>query len=180
MTIQEILLRSLQGLQPLLPAVMAVVVLTMLALAACAVLARGLWVDQRRFRWLGLFYSLRERDCVRLACVWVKLLLLEGFLVLFRKLDLSAYLMLLLPGLLYGVRLDSLKGVPGRLVWLGLELMALLFTNLVCGFYRDMGGGLGFLVLYICMALFTALFGVYLFFQELNDISEGRRARSDG
>lgn len=179
MSVKEFLLRMLVSVEPLLPAVVAVVVVSLLAVAALALCTRGLWVNQKRIRWLGLFFDLGHADCVCLACGWLKFLFLLAFLIFFQKLSILGYIFFAAPGLICALHPGSAKRIPSRLVWLVLELAALLFTNLVCGFYRDVGGGVGFLVIYICMALFTALLGFYIFLMEINDISVGRKAKAN-
>lgn len=176
MTAQEIFLRVLAQIQPFLPYMLAAAALTAAALPVLLRLGRGLWVDQKRFRWMSLFLGLRTGECLRLACAWIKLLLLLAFLIGFQKLGVPHYMMLAVPGVLYAVSHRSPLQIPGRLFWLALELVALLSCNLICGYIHDMEAGIGFWLVYILMAIFTALFGGYLFLTELNDISAGRSA----
>ena len=58
--------------------------------------------------------------------------------------------------------------------WLLLQFAGLLSVNLICGYIRDMAGGVGFVLLYLVMGLFLALFSVYLFLNEVNTISVQR------
>lgn len=174
MTFSELAVRVLAQAEPLLLHMLAVAVPTVLLLPVFLHLGRTVWVDQKRFRWLGLFLGLSGWDCLRLACAWIKLLLLISFLAAFRKLGTPHYLMFLVPGVLQCLSVRGALRVPGRLVWFVLELVALLSCNMVCGYIRDVGADTFFYVLYIAMALFSALFGGYLFLTELNEISAGR------
>jgi len=174
MSFSELAVRVLAQAEPLLIHMLAVAVPTILLLPVLLHLGRRVWVDQRRFRWLSLFLGLSGWDCLRLACAWIKLLLLISYLAAFRKLGVSQYLMFLAPGVIQCLSVRGALRVPGRLVWFALEFVALLSCNMVCGYIRDVAADTLFYVLYICMALFTALFGVYLFLTELNDISAGR------
>lgn len=174
MSYSELAIRILAQAEPLLLHMLAVAVPTILLLPVFLHLSRTVWVDQKRFRWLGLFLGLSGWDCLRLACAWIKLLLLISFLAAFRKLGTPHYLMFLAPGVLQCMSARGALRVPGRLVWFALELAALLSCNMVCGYIRDVTADTFFYLLYICMALFTALFGIYLFLTELNDISAGR------
>ena len=77
-----------------------------------------------------------------------------------------------------------------NLLWAMLDLLGLLSANLVCGYVLDMDGGMGFVLLYVAMGLFLALFNIYLFLNELDYISDqrsvdpeqiwGRKAGTDG
>lgn len=174
MSAAELAIRILAQAEPLLPYMLAAVLPTAVLLPVLLLLGRGVWVNQRRFRWLGLFVGLGRWDCLRLACSWIKLLLLVSFLVIFRKLHAPHYLLFAVPGLLQCISSRRAWRVPGRLIWFALELAALLSCNMVCGYILDVNTDLYFRALYVCIALFTALFGFYLFLTELNDISEGR------
>ena len=174
MTFSELAVRVLAQAEPLLLHMLAVAVPTILLLPVLLFLGRSVWVNQRRFRWLGLFLGLSGWDCLRLACAWIKLLLLISFLAAFQKLDASRCLLFLVPGVVGCLSVRGALRVPGRLMWFALEFVALLSCNMVCGYIRDVSAETFLYVLYICMALFSVLFGGYLFLTELNDISAGR------
>lgn len=176
MTIQEFLLRMLIFVQPSIPSVLAVLLITMMVAAVLFVRAGGLWTDQKGFRWLGIFYELGVRDRLCLACSWLRLTFLLVLLVRFKTLDALSFFLFFVPALLCVLMTRKVKKIPGKLLWLAAEAVALLSSNLVCGFYHDMQGGIGFVSIYVLMALFTSLLGVYLFLMDLSDISEGRSA----
>lgn len=176
MTLSELAFRLLAYAEPLLPFMLAAAVSAAVLLPLLLRLGRNVWVDQRRFRWLSLFLGLDSWECLRLACSWIKLVLLICFLAAFQKLGLSHYLLFFIPGLLQCLSGRGVLRVPGRLVWFALEFVALISCNMVCGYIHDMSASTFFYVLYVFMALFSALFGIYLFLTELNDISSGRGA----
>lgn len=164
------------SVQPVLPSALAVLLITTVAAAVLLVQARDLWTHQKRFRWLGIFYELSAGDRVCLACAWLRLLLLLALLVQFRKLDVVRCILFFVPSLLCVLMTKNAKKIPGKLLWLAAEAIALVSSNLVCGFYRDVQSNVWFIVIYVFMALFTSLLGIYLFLMDLSDISEGRRA----
>ncbi len=174
MSAAELAIRILAQAEPLLPYMLAAVVPTALLLPLFLRLGSGLWVNQRRFRWIGLFVGLDWWDCLRLACSWIKLLLLISFLTIFRKMNVPHYLLFVIPGALQCFSRRGALRIPGRLLWLALELAALMSCNMVCGYIRDVSADAYLYTIYACIAIFTALFGIYLFLTELNDISEGR------
>ena len=176
MTVQEILMRMLSFVRQSIPAAMIVVDVTMVMLVVAVIQTRGLWVNQKRFKWLGLLFCLKGRECVRLACAWIKFVIVLAFLALFENMNAAAYLMVAVPGLIYALEFAKPRRIPARLMWLLLELLGLMSTNLICGFYRDTGASLGFIIIYIVMAVFMALFACYLFLTELQEISQGRSA----
>lgn len=176
MTMQEFFLRALISVQPYLPSVLAVLLITIAVAAVLLVRVKDLWADQKQFRWLGIFYELRAGDRVCLTCSWLRLMLLLALLVQFRKLDVTGCILFLAPALLCVLTTKELKKIPGKLLWLAAEIIALVSSNLVCGFYHDVQSKVGFIVIYVFMALFTSLLGIYLFLMDLSDISEGRRA----
>jgi len=176
MTVQEFCLRLLDAVQPSIPAAMIALGLSLLAILTVVVQTHGLWVNQRRFQWLGILYGLSRWACIRLACCWVKLLLLLAYLVLFQSMSAADYLLVAVPGLICTVNVRAPLRIPVRILWLALEMLGLMSVNLVCGFYRDMDAGLIFLLIYVVMAIFMALFAWYLFMTELQEISQGRSA----
>ena len=58
-------------------------------------------------------------------------------------------------------------------------MAGLLAVNLICGYIKDMAGGAIFVVLYVIMGLFLAMFSVYLFLVELNTLSSGREVTAE-
>lgn len=190
MSITELLLRVLAQLRPALPALIAAVVLTLAASLVLAVYVRGIWVQEKRFSLGGLFFGLGRTDSVRLSCAWLRLIFLIVFLLCFQKLELLHYEMLLIPSILFSVMEKKTARAAANLLWAMLDLLGLLSANLVCGYVLDMDGGLGFMLLYVAMGLFLALFNIYLFLNELDYISDqrsvdpeqiwGRKAGMDG
>ena len=152
MSAAELAIRILAQAEPLLPYMLAAVVPTALLLPLFLRLGSGLWVNQRRFRWIGLFVGL----------------------TIFRKMNVPHYLLFVIPGALQCFSRRGALRIPGRLLWLALELAALMSCNMVCGYIRDVSADAYLYTIYACIAIFTALFGIYLFLTELNDISEGR------
>lgn len=175
MSAEELLVRVLTQVQPMLPYMAAVAGATILALLPLLALSRDIWMDQGRFRWLGLFYSLGTGESVCLACVWIKVVLLISLLVDFRKPAAARYMLFLIPAALYALWPRRFSRLPVRAFWIMLESAALLSCGLICGYIHDMHAGQGYRIIYVAMALFTALFGIYLFFMELDDISSGRK-----
>ena len=176
MSAQEFLVHVMAKMQPLLPYMLVVVAATGAVLPALLLLSRGLWVDLKRFRFLGLFFSLNTGECICLACAWTKLIILLSILIAFQKPDAPRYLLFLAPAVLYAVWPRRITHLPGRVLWQALESAALISCGLICGYIHDMQAGLRYRAIYAAMALFTALFGIYLFLVELDDISAGRKA----
>ncbi len=190
MSASELILRALAQLRPALPALIAAVAATIGAGLGLAIYVHGVWVQEKRFSLAGLFFGMERRASVRLACAWLRLIFMLVFLIGFQKLELLHYELLLLPGLIFILTERKPVRAGTDLLWLALDLLGLLSANLVCGYVRDMDGGLGFLLLYIAMSLFLALFNIYLFLNELDYISDqravdpeqiwGGKAESDG
>lgn len=175
MSAEELLIRTMAQVFPLLPYMLVVAISSAIVLPVLLILSRGLWADQRRFRFLSLFFALSARESICLACVWIKLLLLVSFLVSFQKLDVPQYLLFFLPGAIYVLWTRRKTRLLGRALWLVLESAALMSCSLICGYIQYVHAGLHFIVVYVIMAVFTALFGVNLFLLELDDISAGRK-----
>ena len=175
MTLREFLVRMLVFVQSLLPIALAVLGLTTAAILILAGVSKKMNVEQKRFRWLGLFFDLSILDCIRLACSWLKLVLILVYLAAFQSLTAANLVLLLVPSILGAIRFHSVRNTVSNLLWLVVEFAAFISTNLVCGFIHTYNSGIGMIVVYICMAVFTALLAVFLFLTELGKISEGRQ-----
>ena len=174
MSILELLLRVFSELKPILPAMIAAVASTLLALVVLLVCSKNVWLESRRFHLVGLFFGLNGRSSLRLACVWLKLIFLVVFVVGFQKLTLLHYLTFLLPGLIAALCGAGFFGRISSLFWLMLQAVGLISVNLICGYIRDLAGGVGFVLVYVAMGVFLVLFSVYLFLNEVNTISMQR------
>ena len=175
MSAWEAIVRVLAQMEPLVPYMLYAVAATIIVLPFLLLSARGLWIDRPAFRRIGMFLGLRGWDCVRLAGAWVKLLLLLAYLASFRRLDIAQYLLFLIAGTAFVISASDHARIPGRVLWLALEFIALLSCGMLGGYIHDVNGAAIYRAAYWMMAIFTALFGVYLFLTELNDISTGRR-----
>lgn len=175
MILQETLLITFNAAKPLLPFMAAAGLLTCVALAVLLVMSRGLWFDKPAFRWLGLFYGLSKGGCLRLGCAWLKLCILLSYLAAFQKLTAAHYVLFLVPALIFSVPIHRLTELPANLLGVFMELVGLVAANVVCGYIRDLHPGAGFLLVYILVSVFLALYAIYLFLTELNAISNGRR-----
>lgn len=179
MSAKELLLRVLLELRPMLPGTAAVVAASLLVLPTLLVCCKTAWVNDPRFRVAGLFFGLTGRDACFLSCAWIKLIVMLVFIVGFQKLVLVQYGMVLLPGILAAICARSGGQKTGTLLWLVLQMAGLLAVNLICGYIKDMAGGAIFVVLYVIMGLFLAMFSVYLFLVELNALSSGREVTAE-
>jgi len=175
MTLQEFLVRMLVFVRPLLPIALAVLAVTTAAVLFLAAVSRNMNVEQKRFRWLGIFFDLPVVDCIRLACAWLKLVLVVVYLAAFRSFIEADIILFLIPGILGAIRFHNIRSTIGNLMWLVVEFAALTSTNLVCSFIHTFNSGIGMMAVYVCMAVFTALLALFLFLSELGEISERRQ-----
>lgn len=174
MSVSESLNRMLVEMTPLVPGLLTCVVATAVALAVLYFRGRNAWVDQGRFSMASLFFGLDGWGTVSISCAWLKLIFLIVYLVSFQKLVLIQYLMILIPGLVMMVCTRTWGKAMSSLLWLVMELAGLVCASLVCGYIREMAAGIGFVLVYVAIALFLALFGIYLFLTDLGNISQER------
>lgn len=158
----------------MLPAITAAAAATLLVLPGLLVCCRTAWLRSRSFRIAGLFFGLTGKEVLGLACGWLKFIFMLTFILGFQQMSLLHYWMLLLPGVLAALCAPSLSRKLSGLFWLMLQTVGLLSVNLVCGYIRELDGGLGFFLVYVAMGLFLTLFSVYLFLMELGALSAGR------
>ncbi len=158
----------------MVPVLAAAAIVTFAAVLSLYLMVRSTWLQNRRFQFLSLFFGLDGRASFRLACVWLRLVLVAIFVVRFQTLNRLHYWMLVFPGILSAVTDKSLIKWAENLFWLTLQIIGMLVTNLVCRFVLNMSGGAVFVMIYIAMGLFVTLFSAYLFLNELSSISAQR------
>lgn len=174
MSATEYFLRLLAALRPLLPGAIATVVCTVAAALLLFFTGRSAWVQHKGFSLPSLFFSLNGLGILRISCSWIKLIFILTYLVSFRKLVLIQYVLLAVTGLLFALCSGSVKGIASGILWTVLQIMGTLCASLVCGYIRDTAPGLTFLLIYLAMALFLALLGMYLFLLDIISVSENR------
>lgn len=176
MKINEILIQTLGLLQPIIWYVVTCAAVTIVAFVILMILSRRVWVNQKRFRWLGIFYGMSGGDSVCFSCAWLRLLLMVLYLIRFQKLLPIHYFCFLLLGVIYALRLKKMLKIPGRLFWVAVEFVGLLTANMICSYIHDMGSSGIMIAIYVFMSIFMTLFGCYLFLTEINGISVERNA----
>jgi hypothetical protein len=175
MNISEGLTRTLLVIAPLSRLAIVTVAATLALCAVLLPLCRRTWLNKSSFSWLGIFYRQGYAGYVKLACAWVKLVLLFTLLAGYKALDASEYAAFLIPGLVYAALSRSFAVFANKLLWLALETAGLLACNTLCDFVIEMDPGAAFMAVYVALSVFIAIFGFYLFLRELHSISGERR-----
>lgn len=176
MIVIDILIEILASMREVLIPFYVVLCVSLIAFIILEPLCRKMWPNNRSFKWLGILYHLKTGGRIRLACCWIKLILLITYLIMFQELDGQKYIMFLIPGLIYAFDLKHSKRIPGRIFWVLIETVGLFTASIVSGYIHDMRPGIVFTFIYIAIAIFLGLFGIYLFIAELDEISSVRES----
>lgn len=174
MSATELLLWSASRLKVMLPAAIAAGVLTLGLLAVLSVLTSRTWIQNKGFTAAGFFFGLNAKGRLQVSCAWLKLVFTLVFLASFQKMEVIHYMMLVIPGLLLVFTMTRMQ-ILSSLMWLVLQIGGILSSNTVCGYIKDVYAGVTLVLVYIAMALFVAIFAVYMFLTEIDVISERRR-----
>ena len=175
MTFYEGLLLTLQASRGMLLPFAVTAAATAVALAWLGVVARRTWVNKRRFDFTAIFFELNRWSCVRLACSWVKLVLVLSYFLVLGRIGAGHYLLLLIPCVMYSVEPLRWYRTPVNLLSSLATAAGVLIASVLQSYIRDME--LGFLSKVACVSLcvLIAVYAVYLFVTELNNISQERR-----
>jgi len=190
MNLGGIYLQIITKMEPVIPVMLFCLGVTIIIVGVLFIAARTVWVDEARFRLLGIFYGLNGYDCYRLSLSWVRLLMTVFFVVAFRSLDLdsnlahilrspqfSAYLLV---GILYVVDFKRPKMIVKNLLWFLAVSCGLFATSIICGYMQSLAGvSIGVTLIYISMSIFMCLFALYLFLMEIETISKDRKIDSE-
>ena len=176
MEIGRVLLHLVSNMESLVPAMIFCAGVTLFCTMVLYFLAGDVWFDHARFRVLGVFFGLGNYDCYRLSLSWIRLLLTIYFVVSFRELDTVAIVAFLMIGILYVLDLRKPRRIIKNALWMLIVTASLFAVNLVCGYIKTL---ITFdwkaWVIYVFMSIFMCLFALYLFMQELEDISSDRK-----
>ncbi len=178
MNISELIPRILLELEPLLVGVAAVVAATVVAMLCILIRARSVWVKHKRFALPSLFFGLNNKNVVRLACAWMRLIFPIVFLLSLKEPVLIQYLMILIPGLILVILSESFLKAISTLLYLVLELAGIFSAGLICGYITEVGAGAGLWLIYGAIGIFMVLFMIYLFLQDIERISMSRKIRA--
>ncbi|MFI3313604.1 MAG: hypothetical protein R3Y62_06920 [Eubacteriales bacterium] len=176
MTFGEVVVRIFGQGTNWVPAILAVLGTTLIALVCLLPLTHDLWLDQKRFGVMGLFFDMKGVDCLRVACSWIKFVVTCTFIIQFTKLDLVDYTLIAVPGLIYVFVIANGKKAASAFLWLVLEVIGMISVNAICGFIHDVNAGVEYVILYLFLGMFLGLFALYLLINEIHDVSIERRA----
>ena len=151
-----------------------VALLTFILFIILLLSSRNMWFNNKRIKWMGIFYSLSAFDSVRIACSWIKLCLVVIFLCRFKLLSAAEYFMLLMVGFISALDFKNFSNFFAGIFGTVIQIVGVMTANIVCSYILDLQPGFLFNFAYILMSIFFALFAVYLFLTELNAVSKER------
>ena len=180
MDIQALIIQIAAAGEPLIPVMVVCVAGTIIASVILFLMAGNVWVDQWRFKILGVFFQLSGYGCYRVAISWLRFLMTVYYVVAFRELGVVHYVAYLMVGILYVLDVKRPGRIPKNILWFLVVTGGLYATNLVCGYIHTLAGvDVMAWVVYVCMGIFLFLFAFYLFFQELEDVSFDRKTEPE-
>ena len=174
MTFAEIFYRLQEGLRPLAVYLIPITAITLAAAFILSFFTRKLWVGDRNWKRLGIFFSLNFKQRISLSCAWLKLVIMLLYLVILRELDTIHYFVLALTAVIMCIFSEPVSAVLEIFFWSFLELWAVFAANLVCSYYLTISSSAVVMAIYIFMSIFVLLLGVYRFIMETDLISESR------
>jgi len=186
MSISGYLLQLATRMEPMVPVMVFTAGVTAVVVIVFAILATDVWIDERKFRVLGVFFGLNGYDSYRLSLGWIRVLMTLFYVVAFRNLELETnfrqvirspqFSLYLLIGILYVADFKRPMLVLKNLAWFLVICCGLFATSIMCGYMRTLPGfSLGAFIVYACMGTVVFLLSVYLFFMEVEGISRNRK-----
>lgn len=186
MSFSEFFLKLATRLEPMVPVMVFTAGTTAVLIVVLAILASDVWIDDRKFRFLGVFFGLNSYDIYRLTLGWVRLLMTLFYVVAFRNLELETsfgqvirspqFSLYLLIGVLYVADYKRPMLILRNLAWFLIICCGLFATSIMCGYMRTLPGfSLGAFIVYACMGSLVFLFAAYLFITELDEVSRNRK-----
>jgi len=185
MSFNGVILQVITKVEPLVPVMLFCAGVTLVLMLILYFLSGNVWMDDKRFKVLGVFFGLSRYDCYRLALSWIRLLMTLFFVVAFRNLKLETnlrqvirspqFVAYLLIGVLYALDIKRPVRIPKNICWFLVISCGLFATSIVCGYMQTLAGfNLGVFIVYVFMGMFMILFALYLFLMEMDEVSKDR------
>lgn len=186
MKLMSVLIQLVTKIEPLVVPMLFCMGVTAVVVTIMYLSAKNVWVDEQRFRLLGVFFGLDAYDIYRLSLSWVRFLLTVFFVVAFRYLELQTdlrqvirspqFCMYTIIGLLYVADYRRPKLILKNLAWFLVISCGLFATSIMSGYMQSLAKpGIGVILIYICMGIFMCLFSLYLFLLEIDEVSRDRK-----
>lgn len=178
MSFSDGLARVFTYIAPLAPYTVRVVAVTLLVFCVFLLLGRQCWIGKRSFKYLGIFYEIGIWEAVRLSLSWIRFVLTLAFVFSYKELETVHYVLYLMIGILFLPEFKEPLHFLTNIFWLALETIGVFTVSILSGYLSSLyqvGFWLSFV--YWLIAVFVALFSLYLFLAEMEGISSGRSVK---
>lgn len=174
MSIADILLLNFYAIKPLVPCVLVILIATTLLFFGILGKSKGLWFNKKSFDYFGIFMELNSALAVKLACVWIKLLIICFYVIAFTSLEAIHYVFLFVPCI--GILLINFNVVEAftHVVSIMIQLVGVLAANILCGYIREFELKATYVSIYVLIAILVIVYSIYIFITELDLVSSRR------
>ena len=180
MDILNYITQVLSFLEPIVPGIIIAVIITSAVMVFLLSLSGRLWINQKRFNVLGVFYGLGGYNTIRLSCVWIKLILVIVYIVSFRELTTLHFFVFILISLISAIDIRAPRKILKNIIWILIELAGLLAVNMVCAYMRSFSYiSVQLWTVYISFGILMILLEIYLFLNSVETISTERKINID-
>lgn len=177
MTFKEVVLLTLHASKGFIVPLAVTIGVTAIALIALRASAKGTWINKPMFNAVALFFEIGAWSRIRLASSWVKLWLALSYFTIIDKLSAGHYALFAIPCILFALEFRKPIRIPLNLLSSAAPAAGLLITNVLRSYIRDMDLGLIAQIACVVLMILVAVYALYLFLTELNNISQERRVR---
>ncbi|GEM_PF-4222899 len=169
------IIRIFASIEPAVPQVIVCFAATAVALIALMTFGDMIWINQKRFKLYGIFYGLSTYDCLRLAVSWIRLILTISIVAMFRELATIHYIVYAIEGIIFVCDIKRPSRIFINLVWFILQFLGIVATSLLCDYIKSMMYvSVSIWVIYIFLSLFLVIFSIFIFLNEIDQVSQDR------
>lgn len=162
-------------LKPLVPYVAIILVLSLIAFVFIAPKCGKIWMNDKGFGYMSLFFNMNIFLAIKLSCAWIKLLLVILFIVGFTSLDVMHFIFLLVPCILMLFINNQMMDIFNHIVNVGIQYIGVIALNILCSYIIQFQFEIIYLAAYLFISILVILYSIYVFILEVDAISLGRR-----
>jgi len=171
----EFIIRFLNSISPLSYVLIVCAIITFAMAVLLLIFSRNMWITNKKFKYFSIFFSLGPVQKWRLAACWMKFLVLIIYVVTFQKLQANHFAVFVILAIISVLSKRGILKLLSNIISNAVEGFGLYAINMICAYIYDAGSNAVYIAIYIAASLFIIVYGIYIFLNELNDISEERK-----
>lgn len=177
MSITDMIALNIYAIKPLLPCIFVIVVATVAMFSFILIKSKGIWFGKKNFEQFGLFVELHSSLALKLACLWIKLIVVCYYLLSFTQLEVIHYIFLIVPCIIILIFSFSVMEFITHFFGIVIQFIGVLAANILCSYIMQFEMKISYVFIYVLIAMILILYSVYIFITEVDFVSARRSVK---